>query len=106
MVEIPAAIRTSVERFVAAASQRYPLLAVYLYGSYATGTATPWSDIDLALISPAFAGDLFEDQVALMRLAARIDDRIEPHPFTEKTFTRNNPLVSEIQQYGIPLDYL
>jgi len=102
MAEIAASIRPSVDQFLAAVKTSYPLTAAYLYGSYAKGTATPWSDIDLALILRTFLHDPYEDQVSLMRLAARIDDRIEPLPFTEDTFTPNNPLVYEIQRYGIP----
>ena len=106
MAKIPPSIRNNIEKFVSVVRQQYNITAVYLYGSYAKGTATQWSDIDLALISPMFSDDLFENQVALMRLAARIDERLEPHPFTEETFTVNNPLVYEIQRYGIQLDHL
>jgi predicted nucleotidyltransferase len=104
MVEIAPAIRNSIAQFVVAVQAHYDIRAVYLYGSYAKGTATEWSDIDLALISPMFSNDRFNDQVTLMRLAVKIDDRIEPHPFTEETFTVNNPLVYEIQCHGIRFD--
>ena len=36
-----------------------------------------------------------------MRLAAQIDERIEPHPFTPQDFNANDPLVSEIQRTGV-----
>ncbi len=42
----------------------------YLYGSEVRGQAGPWSDIDVAIISPDFADDLFAAQLALMQLAA------------------------------------
>jgi uncharacterized protein len=103
MAEIAASIRQSIETFLTAARKQYTLTAVYLYGSYARDTATQWSDIDLALISPTFSENIFDDQVRLMQLAATIDDRIEPYPFTETTFTINNPLAYEIQRYGIQL---
>jgi len=57
----------------------------------------------VAIVSPDFSDDLFEDRLFLMRLAATIDDRIEPRPFKEELFNRNDPLVDEIQKNGIQL---
>ncbi len=37
----------------------------------------------------------------MMRLAARVDDRIEPHPFRPQDFNLNAPLVSEIRRTGV-----
>ncbi len=36
-----------------------------------------------------------------MRLAALIDDRIEPNPYTPEDFDANDPLVGEIQRTGV-----
>jgi predicted nucleotidyltransferase len=63
--------------------------------------ASSWRDIDIAVISSDFSDDLFEERLALMRIAAKIDDPIEPHPFAECTFNSNNPLGNEIQKNGI-----
>lgn len=101
MATISDPIIASVRRFLMAVQRRQRLDAAYLYGSQATGTATAWSDIDLALVSPDFSADLFVERVALMRLAAQVDDRIEPHPFTPQDFNPTNPVVSEIQRTGI-----
>jgi hypothetical protein len=38
-----------------------------------------------------------------MRLAAQVDDRIEPAPFTPEGFIPSDPLVSEIQRTGVRL---
>ena len=103
MAPISTSVMKSVERFLEAAQQRARIEAAYLYGSQAGGTAEPWSDIDLALVSADFAGDLFQERLALMRLAAQIDDRIEPYPFTPERFTVNDPLVSEICRAGLRL---
>jgi predicted nucleotidyltransferase len=51
------------------------------FGSEARGQAGPWSDIDVAIISPDFADDLFAAQLTLMKLAAATDERIEPRAF-------------------------
>ena len=75
--------------------------AAYVYGSQVKGTATQWSDIDLAVISPDFSPDLSQERLALMHLAAQIDDRIEPHPFTPQDFNASDPLASEIRKTGV-----
>jgi uncharacterized protein len=41
------------------------------------------------------------ERLALMRLAAEIDDRIEPWPFRPESFDANNPLAHEIRQTGV-----
>ncbi len=104
MAHIPKNIVSSVQKFVTLVQQQRRVEAIYLYGSYAKGTATQWSDIDLAVISPDFSDDLFQEQVNLMLLAAKVDDRIEPRPFTPATFKLTEPLVSEIRKTGISLN--
>mgnify|MGYP002642278824 CR=1 FL=1 len=74
-----------------------------IYGSYSKGNANEWSDIDVAVISPDFSEDMFDERLKLMKIAANIDDRIEPHPFRVEDFDKSNPLVSEIKKYGILL---
>jgi predicted nucleotidyltransferase len=81
----------------------YRLDSAYLFGSHAKGTSNQWSDIDLAVVSPDFSEDLYEELLVLMRLAAEIDDRIEPKPFRSDMFTSNEPLVNEIQKTGLKL---
>ncbi|MGB2821736.1 MAG: nucleotidyltransferase domain-containing protein [Phycisphaerae bacterium] len=52
-----------------------------IFGSWATGTADEWSDIDLVVVSPRFDGPSeFRDVTFLWRTAARTDNRIEPVP--------------------------
>jgi predicted nucleotidyltransferase len=101
MVKIPSSVEDSVRRFLSAVSRRYHIQAAYVYGSQAKGKAKLWSDIDVAVVSSDFSDDLFEERLALMHLAASIDDRIEPCPFTQETFNESDPLASEIQQHGL-----
>jgi len=98
---IPTEVIESVERFLAAAHRRVSIQAAYVYGSHAGGTASEWSDIDLAVVSADFLTSPFEERLALMRLAAQIDDRIEPHPFTPDSFRPEDPLVGEIRRTGV-----
>ncbi|PWB82046.1 MAG: hypothetical protein C3F08_00640 [Candidatus Methylomirabilota bacterium] len=99
MATVPDPVNYSVQRFLAALRQR--VQTAYLYGSQVRGTATEWSDIDVAVVSLDFSADLFEERLRLMRLAAQIDDRIEPHPFTPEDFNDTDPLVSEIRRTGV-----
>ena len=103
MAQIAPDVIASVERFLAFVRQRLRVEAAYLYGSQAIGLARPWSDIDVAVISPDFSDNLFEDRVVLMRWAAAIDDRIEPQPFTPERFGPNDPLANEISHSGVRL---
>jgi hypothetical protein len=47
---------------------------------------------------------MFDERLALMRLAVSMDDRIEPHPFRPEEFNDNQPLASEILRTGISID--
>lgn len=101
MAQISNAVQHSVERFLEAVSREQMIAAAYIYGSEARQQATQWSDIDVAVVSPDFADDLFASQLALMKLAAQIDDRIEPRAFSLESFNVNDPLASIIQNTGV-----
>ena len=103
MAQIAPEVIASVERFLAVLRQRLRIDAAYVYGSQAMGSACPWSDIDVAIISPDFSDDLFQERIALMQWAAEVDDRIEPQPFTPERFGPNEPLASEISRSGVRL---
>lgn len=77
--------------------------AVYLYGSHAKGKQHTWSDIDIAIISPDFPEDNFDEMVRLSIIASRIDSRIELVLFRSDDFIDENPLVWEIKKEGIQL---
>ena len=101
MADVPAGVAQSVQRFLSALRRSRRIEAAYLYGSQVLGGAGEWSDIDLAVISPDFHADLFQERVMLLRLAADVDDRIEPHPFTPEGFNLTDPLAYEIRRTGI-----
>lgn len=74
---------------------------VYLAGSYAKGTNTKDSDIDIIIVSDSFTGDLIEDTLKLMKIRRGLDNRIEPHPFTSFEFNPSNPFIEEILNTSI-----
>jgi len=104
MAEINAAIAEKITRFLKRLSQSdIRVDAAYLYGSYAKGLGNKWSDIDLAVVSPDFSNQRFDERVRLMKLAGEIDSRIEPIPFCPETFVEEDPLVWEIKKTGLKL---
>jgi predicted nucleotidyltransferase len=51
---------------------------IILYGSYAKGTASENSDIDIAVVLENLKGDYLDISKNLYKLRRNIDDRIEP----------------------------
>mgnify|MGYP002396739946 CR=1 FL=1 len=100
---IPTDIENTIRKYIAQIKLLKRVSGAYIYGSYAKDRASMWSDIDVAIISPDFSHDLFEERVALMKLALRFDDRIEPRPFRPEDFYPDNPLVHEIRTSGIEI---
>ncbi len=74
-----------------------------LFGSYAKGTGSTWSDIDIALVSKDFTGIGFYDRRRVNPFLIKVDSRIEPHPFKPEDFTEENPFVKEILKQGIEI---
>jgi len=105
MDRIPPEIEQVIYRFIDLIKEERCILKVFLYGSHAKGISRKWSDIDLAVVSPDFSEDLFDERVKLMRVASDIDERIEPSPFRPGDFNENDPLVREIKRSGIEIDF-
>ena len=78
-----------------------PIEAVYLFGSYAKGTAHKDSDIDVALVVNHFDGDFFDIIPPIWRLVERVDFRIEPHVIARDTDYAG--FIDEIQRTGIQI---
>lgn len=73
---------------------------VYLFGSYVNGNYRKDSDIDVAIVSNDFSGDVIDDQLLLMKLRRKVDLRIEPHPFLTEEFSTDDPFVKTIIETG------
>jgi uncharacterized protein len=74
-----------------------------VFGSQVSGLATPWSDIDLLVVSPRFDGRRSRQDVNLLwRLAARSDSRIEPIPCGERQWQEDggSPIVEIARREG------
>ncbi len=85
-----------------------PVKAGVLFGSYATGKAHEWSDIDLVVISPKFDEQRDRRDIDLLwYIAAKTDSRIEPIAVGEKQFaeSRDSMIIEIARREGqmIPL---
>jgi len=78
---------------------------VILYGSYANGTFNRDSDIDVAIVSPDFGRDRFEEGVALFKIASKIDPRIEPVAVSLNSYQKDTwlPLIYDIREKGVEI---
>lgn len=74
---------------------------VFLFGSYAKGTSSKYSDIDLAIVSRDFEGVRFFDRKRLIKYIVKVNTDIQLHPFKLEDFTTDDPFVEEIIRTGI-----
>ena len=79
---------------------------ILLYGSYAAGNFRKDSDIDVAVVSPDFGKDRFEEGVRIFQIACDIDPRIEPIPISPESFENYTwlPLIYEIRKNGVEVN--
>jgi len=79
---------------------------IVLYGSRATGRFHKDSDIDVAVVSPNFGKDRFEEGAKLFEIACQVDPRIEPVPISLESYEKDTwlPLIYEIREKGITLN--
>ena len=87
------------QRLVRQSDFPIPIEAVYLYGSYAKGTANKDSDIDVALVVNHFEGDFFDIIPPIWLLRENVDFRIEPKVVARDTDYAG--FIDEIQKTGI-----
>ncbi len=100
-------IRSIVLKFIDALTTKgIRIERVVLYGSYASGKKHSGSDLDIAIISPDFGKDRFEEGKLLHRLAWRVDPRIEPIPISSHSYENDTwiPLIHEIRSKGIEIE--
>jgi len=85
--------------------QKIKVVKVIIYGSRVSGKAHEYSDIDIAIISPDFGKDRYEEGVRLFEIASKIDPLIEPVPISVESYKNDTwvPLIYEIRTKGIEL---
>jgi len=100
---VAADIDAKIHVFLQLASKKINIVQAYLFGSSAKGNRQEWSDIDLAIVSPDFSGDSFEDLKILIPIIIKVDRALEVHPFHPKDFTTSNPFIKVILDSGVQL---
>ncbi len=75
----------------------------FIYGSHASGTASPDSDIDLMLVSPLFDSETDKYMPAIWLSKIRTENRIEPIAVGEKRFIEDDvsPIIEIVRQEGV-----
>jgi predicted nucleotidyltransferase len=77
---------------------------IILYGSYAKGIAKDYSDIDVAVVSPAFKRmDIFQQQEVLSKAHHKFKEPIEPIGLTPEQIKNRKGFVREILATGISM---
>ena len=96
------AINDVVVQYVADVRRALPIDKAVLYGSYAKGTATEQSDIDVCFFSSSFENmpsiDIMTRLFRLTRKYKGID--IEPRGFPTSELENDNPFVKEVLRTG------
>lgn len=102
MAKIPDRIKGTIDSYLSSLKEHgFNIQQAVLFGSYAKGQATQFSDIDLALVSESFEGIRFKDKNKIRRITISISSDLEILPFNPKDFTSEDPLVKEILATGI-----
>ena len=95
--------RQIINQYVSDVKAVMPIDKVYVYGSYATGTAQWDSDVDLCFFSDNFANENIMQVIEqLYKLKRRYSKLIclEPNAFPSSEIENDNPFVKEILRTG------
>ncbi len=104
MAEIPDRVRKIIEEYIQALNEnKIPIKKAILFGSYAQGKYTKWSDIDIALVSNIFEGNRFADRAKIRRINLSVSSDLEIIPYRPQDFTSDDPFVREIIETGIEI---
>jgi len=88
--------------YVADVKNVLPVEKAYLYGSYAKGTQSEYSDVDVCFFLPTFGSKRSVDIVMiLLAIAGQYPGLdIEPRVFQTSEIERGNPFVKEVLRTG------
>jgi predicted nucleotidyltransferase len=84
--------------------RQLPVDKVYLFGSYAKGTAKEYSDVDVCFFLRDYGGkERVDAGIQLLQIASDYKAYFEPLVFETSEIERNNPFVNEILHTGIEI---
>ena len=98
-------VRKLAEEYAENVRRVLPVDKVFLYGSYAKGTSTDLSDVDICFFLSDFNGKRRVDIIGeLLGLCGRYKGAyFEPNAFPTSEIERGNPFVKEIISTGIEI---
>jgi len=99
-----AAIKLSMDYLIKVRKSKIEISEAWLFGSFARGNNHENSDIDLAIVLSK-NNKTFETEVKLMTLRTGEETLIEPHAFNKDEFELNSPMVYQILQSGLRLNF-
>ena len=101
------AVKKLVEGYVRDVKNVFPVDKVILFGSYAKGTATEQSDIDICFFLSSFGDrrrvDIIKELLGLMHKYRGI--YFEPTVFPTVEIQNDNPFVKEILRTGVEVAF-
>jgi uncharacterized protein len=101
MADIPHRVRDLIDFYIRKLEENHiPVQQAILFGSYAAGTFSEGSDIDLAIVSEAFQGSRMSDRAMVRRITLQISNDLEVIPFRPEDFVLDDPFVREIVEKG------
>ncbi|MCP4575514.1 MAG: nucleotidyltransferase domain-containing protein [Deltaproteobacteria bacterium] len=104
MVEIPAKIKETISKYIRALNENNVNVdRAVLFGSYAKGNYSEWSDIDLAVVSKTFEGSWIKDRKKIRAITLSISSDIQVLPYRPEDFIIDDPFVREIIETGVRL---
>ena len=98
------AVKEETRRYADEVRRYLPVDKVYLFGSYAKGTADKLSDVDVVFFLRDYGGKTrFDVGVQLLKLCRDYKAYFEPLVFETSEIERNNPFVNEIMRTGLEI---
>ena len=98
-------VKKSVQAYVAELKRDIDIDRVVIFGSQARGTASPRSDIDVAIISDFFDSNKYNYSYLFQKLWKVKNSNIDPVGYSPRDYRAKtpSPLLSEIRQNGLEL---
>jgi len=103
MVNVNETVMQIINKYIIDVKTIFPVEKVYLYGSFANGTARWDSDVDLCFFSESFKSEKIMDTIGKLYELKRAYNKhicIEPNAFPSSELNNDNPFVKEILRTG------
>jgi predicted nucleotidyltransferase len=103
-INLPAPIQQQLTAFCVRIKQHIPDASIILFGSYATNTSHPQSDLDICVITEKFGTNYHDGTLELLKIAHEFPYPMDIIPYTKKDFTdKYDPLAKQIKTTGISI---